>query len=228
MNNTLLSIKALKKTYPREGTTAVEVLRNVNLEIAKGEKIAILGKSGAGKSTLLHILGTLEGPTSGEVLFAGEPIFTWNEKRLASFRNHELGFVFQFHYLMLEFTALENVMMPSLLASESNSKAKDRAKSLLKKVGLEDRATHKPAQLSGGEQQRVAIARALMMSPKLLLTDEMTGNLDSDTGRQVFDLVLSLQRDMGLSVVSVTHDETLAKAYDRALFLDHGEIKASN
>jgi lipoprotein-releasing system ATP-binding protein len=228
MNKNLLSIKALKKSYPREGSTPVDVLKNVNLEVAQGEKIAILGRSGAGKSTLLHILGTLESPSQGEVLFSGEPIFTWNEKRLASFRNRELGFVFQFHYLMLEFTALENVMMPSLLASESTGKAKERAKSLLKKVGLEDRLSHKPSQLSGGEQQRVAIARALMMSPKLLLTDEMTGNLDSETGRQVFDLVLSLQKDMGLSVISVTHDETLARAYDRALFLTQGEIKASN
>ncbi len=190
--------------------------------INAGDRIAIVGKSGAGKSTLLHVLGTLEEPTSGTVHFQGQNIFAFGEEKLSQFRNRQLGFVFQFHYLMLEFTALENAMMPAMLGGISRKKAKERAEYLLNKVGLADRLDHKPSQLSGGEQQRVAIARALMMNPKLLLTDEMTGNLDPVTGQQVFDLVQSIHTELGMALVSVTHDENLAAVYSRIYRLKGG------
>ena len=183
MSELLLSARDVSKIYRRKGEPPVSVLKRVDLDIGVNDRIAILGKSGAGKSTLLHILGTLEAPSHGVVKFKGKDIFDLGENDLARFRNRQIGFVFQFHYLMIEFSALENVMMPSLLAGESKSKARGLAENLLKRVGLGDRLTHKPNQLSGGEQQRVAIARALMMKPKLLLTDEMTGNLDTATGR---------------------------------------------
>jgi len=224
MSEVLLSARDVSKIYRRKGEPPVTVLKRVDLDINVDDRIAILGKSGAGKSTLLHILGTLEVPSHGVVRFREKDIFNLNESELARFRNREIGFVFQFHYLMLEFTALENVMMPSLLAGESQSKARGLAANLLKRVGLSERFHHKPSQLSGGEQQRVAIARALMMRPKLLLTDEMTGNLDSVTGRQIFELIRSLQEEHGIALVSVTHDEVLAASFPRILRLDQGEV----
>ncbi len=221
---TLLTTAQLSKTYQRRGSSAVSVLGSVDLQIEPGDKVAILGKSGAGKSTLLHILGTLEAPTSGKVMFEGEDIFRYREKKLSEFRNRELGFVFQFHHLMLEFSALENVMMPALLGRQSRNQAKQKALALLARVGLEDRLTHKPNQLSGGEQQRVAIARALIMKPKLLLTDEMTGNLDPSTARQVFSLVEELHQEMNVAMVSVTHDEQLAASYKKIYRLEAGHL----
>ena len=224
MSELLLSARDISKIYRRKGEPPISVLKRVNLEIGTNDRIAILGKSGAGKSTLLHVLGTLESPSHGTVLFKGKNIFELNENSLARFRNYQIGFVFQFHYLMLEFTALENVMMPALLAGEAKSNARKLAEHLLGRVGLKERVTHKPSQLSGGEQQRVAIARALMMKPKLLLTDEMTGNLDSSTGQQIFSLIRSLQEEHSIALVSVTHDEVLARSFPRVLRLDQGEL----
>lgn len=224
MSESLLTARGVSKIYRRKGEPPISVLKRVDLDIGYNDRIAILGKSGAGKSTLLHVLGTLESPSHGSVIFRGRDIFALNEKELARFRNHQIGFVFQFHYLMLEFSALENVMMPALLAGASSAKAKVMADNLLVRVGLKDRLTHKPSQLSGGEQQRVAIARALMMKPKLLLTDEMTGNLDSATGAQIFELISSLQAEHGIALVSVTHDEVLAQSFPRVLRLEEGEL----
>ena len=204
--------------------TRLKFSRKSILEIQEGESIAVIGKSGAGKSTLLHVLGTLEEPTSGSVQFLGQDIFSFDEESLSGFRNRKVGFVFQFHYLMLEFSALENTMMPALLGGVSKKEAKARAEALLAKVGLSDRLEHKPGQLSGGEQQRVAIARALMMSPKLLLTDEMTGNLDPVTGQQVFELVQSIDSEFKMAMVSVTHDENLAASYSKIYRLTDGVL----
>lgn len=224
----ILVADGLGKTFERGDAPPIDVLKAVTLEVHPGDRLAILGKSGTGKSTLLHILGTLESPTSGKVLYLGQDVFQYDEARLAGFRNRELGFVFQFHYLMVEFTALENVMMPGLLAGWSRNQARDKARSLLSRVGLDDRLNHKPGQLSGGEQQRVAIARALMMDPKVLLTDEMTGNLDPATGRRVFDLLQELHQESGSALISVTHDEQLAKQYSRTFRLTDGFLKESN
>jgi lipoprotein-releasing system ATP-binding protein len=224
-SDALVTTRGLSKIYSRSGASALEVLRTVDLDIFPEDRIAILGKSGTGKSTLLHLLGTLEAPSAGKVLFLGQDVFAFNEPRLATFRNRELGFIFQFHYLMVEFTAVENVMMPALVGGVARKEARDKAEVLLAKVGLNDRLTHRPNQLSGGEQQRVAIARALMMSPKLLLTDEMTGNLDPVTGNQVFDLVMSLQSEFKMALVSVTHDEGMASSYNRVLRLQNGELR---
>lgn len=222
----LLTARGVSKRYARGDQPVVDVLRSIDLEIFPGETIAIVGKSGTGKSTLLHILGTLDLPTSGDLTYRGEALSNRSEKELAAFRNRELGFVFQFHYLMQEFNALENVLMPALLAGLPTRAAKARAQVLLERVGLADRKTHKPNQLSGGEQQRVAVARALMMGPKLLLTDEMTGNLDPVTGVQVFDLVREIHAEAGMAIVSVTHDVQLAAAYSRVYRLNGGELRA--
>ena len=223
-SSSLLIAQKVRKVFRRKDSPEIEVLKSVELEIRPSDRIAIVGKSGAGKSTLLHILGTLEAPSDGNVFFLGQNIFTFNEEQLSKFRNRQLGFVFQMHYLMLEFTALENVMMPALLAGESRKNARQRAESLLSKVGLSDRLGHKPNQLSGGEQQRVSIARALVMGPKLLLTDEMTGNLDPVTGRQVFELVQTIHAELKMAMVSVTHDETLAASYSRIFRLVDGRL----
>lgn len=220
----ILATKNLRKVYRRVAQPPIEVLRGVDLEVNKGDRIAIVGRSGTGKSTLLHLIGTLEAPTSGKVLFLGQDVFEFSEARLASFRNRELGFVFQFHYLMLEFNALENVLMPAILAGEPRRKSKERAELLLTKVGLGERLTHKPAQLSGGEQQRVAIARALMMNPKLLLTDEMTGNLDPLTGSQVFEVLQAVHAEFNMALISVTHDEQMASSYSKVFRLNDGKL----
>jgi len=222
----LVTTRNLRKVFEKRGSLPIEVLHHIDLDILPGETVAIVGKSGAGKSTLLHLLGTLEEPTEGTVHFLGQDIFKLGEDSLAKFRNHSLGFVFQFHYLMLEFTALENVMMPALISGESRKEAKRRAVELLNKVGLASRLDHKPSQLSGGEQQRVAIARALVMNPRLLLTDEMTGNLDPITGTQVFELVQSIHREFKMALVSVTHDEAVAKTYSRVFRLKEGVLHA--
>ena len=224
-SSAILVAKDLSKVYRKTQAQPIEVLKNINFEVNPGDRIAIVGKSGTGKSTLLHLMGTLEAPSSGKVLFLGQDVFAFSESRLANFRNHQLGFVFQFHYLMLEFNALENVMMPALLSQMPKKEASDRAKDLLDKVGLSDRLTHKPSQLSGGEQQRVAIARALMMKPKLLLTDEMTGNLDPATGNRVFDLLQTIHSDLKMALVSVTHDEQMAHSYDQVYQLTEGTLK---
>lgn len=221
----LLEVRGVKKAYPSD-SGQLEVLRSVDLALQAGDRVAILGKSGAGKSTLLHILGTLEAPSGGSVRFNGVDIFSFSESRLAQFRNSELGFVFQFHYLMLEFTALENVMMPLLIAKRPRGEAQKEASHILGRVGLKDRLSHKPSQLSGGEQQRVAIARALVSRPKLLLTDEMTGNLDAQTGREVFGLIQELHQELGMGLISVTHDEVMAATYPRSYRLHDGVLQS--
>jgi lipoprotein-releasing system ATP-binding protein len=221
----LLIAENVTKTFQRKVGGPIAVLDGVSFEVYAGDKIAILGKSGAGKSTLLHILGTLEKPTHGEIQFLGKDIFSYNEDQLSEFRNREIGFVFQFHYLMVEFTALENVLIPGLLAGKTAAESAQRARQLLERVGLRDRLHHKPGQLSGGEQQRIAIARALMMQPKLLLTDEMTGNLDPATGHQIFQLLEEIHEEFDVALVSVTHDEVLAQTYQKIYRLDRGKLR---
>ncbi|MBI1862400.1 MAG: ABC transporter ATP-binding protein [Deltaproteobacteria bacterium] len=224
MEQPLIVAKGIAKKFST--ASAAEVLKGVDLTVKVGEKIAIIGKSGAGKSTLLHVLGTLEKPTAGEILFEGEDVFSYDDTKLAQYRNAKIGFVFQFHYLMLEFTALENVMIPMLLGGVNPSDARREALDLLGLVGLSHRVAHKPSQLSGGEQQRVAIARALSRSPKLLLTDEMTGNLDGETGRAILDLVDSIQRERGMTLISVTHDDQVAARSPFVYRLEAGTLVA--
>lgn len=219
----LLRCQGVTKTYHKDGA-AVEVLRGVDLLIHEGETLAILGSSGAGKSTLLHVLGTLEPPTRGEVLYYGQNVTRFSSEKVSRFRNREIGFVFQFHYLLQEFSALENVLMPALIAGEDRPKYEERARALLGEVGLSHRLTHRPAELSGGEQQRVALARALVMSPRVLLADEPTGNLDSANAHRVRDLFLQLAKDRGVTIVLVTHDEEIAKDFGRHLVMKDGVI----
>jgi len=219
----LLSCRSVRKTYTKDGAP-VEVLRGVDLTIQEGETLAILGTSGAGKSTLLHVLGTLEPPTAGEVLYLGRDVTRFSAEQVSAFRNREIGFVFQFHYLLQEFTALENVLMPALIAEEDRAKYETRARQLLEEVGLGHRLSHRPAELSGGEQQRVALARALVMSPRILLADEPTGNLDSGNANKVRDLFLRLSESMGVTVVLVTHDEGVARDFSRQLVMTDGRI----
>jgi lipoprotein-releasing system ATP-binding protein len=223
MNDALLFAQGLQKIFA-SATREVEVLKGVDLAVRKGESVCILGVSGTGKSTLLHVLGTLEVPTAGTVLFESKDVFKLPPAELAAFRNKSIGFVFQFHYLLPEFTALENVMMPALVARISISKARQRAEELLERVGVAHRLTHKPGELSGGEQQRVAIARALMMAPSLLLADEPTGNLDPETARTVHELILSLNETEDLTLIVVSHNPELATYMDRTYTLIDGKL----
>ncbi|WP_026841540.1 ABC transporter ATP-binding protein [Citrifermentans bremense] len=221
--SSLLEVKNLYKSYG-EALAKVEVLKGIDLTVEPGDTIAMVGPSGAGKSTLLHIMGTIDRPTSGEVLFDGESIFALGDQPLASFRNRSIGFVFQFHHLLPEFTALENVMMPLLIGGEKRSKVEGRARQLLHDVGLAHRVTHRPGELSGGEQQRVAIARALVRQPRLLLADEPTGNLDMKTSHEVHELLYSIQRSTGITLVIVTHNEQLAAGMNRTIRVVDGRI----
>ncbi len=221
--NKLLDVRELHKSFGY-GSNRVDVLKGVNLSIDRGETIALVGASGAGKSTLLHIMGTLDRPSSGQVLFNGEDIFQLNDSSLASFRNRSLGFVFQFHHLLSEFTALENTMMPALISGLKREEAKGLALELLNDVGLGHRLGHKPGELSGGEQQRVAIARALVLSPQLLLADEPTGNLDTKTSEEVHALLYDLHDNKGITLVIVTHNESLAAGMDRTIRLVDGHL----
>jgi lipoprotein-releasing system ATP-binding protein len=219
----LLACNSLCKEY-QEDVAPVSVLENVSFTINKGEQVAVLGSSGSGKSTLLHILGALDKPTSGSVFFEQQDIFKFNDAQQATFRNQSLGFVYQFHHLLPEFTALENVAMPLLIGKYSASEAKAKAQQMLEKVGLKERLLHKPAKLSGGERQRVAIARALVTSPKLVLADEPTGNLDHKTGEGIYQLLRDLQQQTGTSFVVVTHDIDLAEKLDRVLIITDGKL----
>ncbi|OJY23656.1 MAG: lipoprotein ABC transporter ATP-binding protein, partial [Legionella sp. 40-6] len=205
MNKPILTSNNLSKTYS-DGATEVQVLRGVNLSITSGERIAIIGPSGSGKSTLLHLLGGLDKPTDGSVLFSEVDWQKVNEKKRCQIRNQGLGFIYQFHHLLPEFSALENVAIPLVLANISIKEATAQAQDILNKVGLAARIHHKPAQLSGGERQRVAIARALVHQPQCVLADEPTGNLDQVTAAKVFDLMLQLNQELGTSLVIVTHD----------------------
>jgi lipoprotein-releasing system ATP-binding protein len=216
-----VDVVAMGKTYVHGGAR-LEVLRDVNLHLDAGEMVAIVGASGVGKSTFLHMLGTLDLPTTGSITINGEEITRMGPARLAAFRNREIGFVFQFHHLLSEFTALENVMMPVLIQRESKREAERRAQRVLGKVGLSQRVTHKPAELSGGEQQRVALARALVMEPSLLLADEPTGNLDRRTGEEIHDLLLELNRERGSTLLVVTHNPELAAMMPRRLRMRDG------
>jgi len=224
MSSILLEARDLCKTYEL-GKNRVEVLSGIHLELEAGTTTALVGASGAGKSTLLHLLGALDRPTSGTVRFREDDIFQKNDRELASFRNRSIGFVFQFHHLLSEFTALENVMMPALIARVPRNEARNMAEGLLVDVGLGQRVSHRPGELSGGEQQRVAIARALVMSPALLLADEPTGNLDMKTSEGVHALLADLQQKKGLTLVVVTHNERLAAAMGRTVHLVDGRLE---
>jgi lipoprotein-releasing system ATP-binding protein len=214
----MIRAKNIQKSYNN-----LQVLRGVNIDIAKGELVSIIGKSGAGKSTLLHILGTLDSADTGEVEINGVLINQLNNKQLANFRNKNIGFVFQFHHLLPEFTALENVVMPALIAKTSAAKAETRAKELLDYLGLKDRMTHKPTQLSGGEAQRVAIARALINEPLVIFADEPTGNLDSNTSKDLHSLFLKLKNEMNQTFAIVTHNAELAALSDRCFTMEDGK-----
>ncbi len=222
----LIRVEQLFKSFGN-GTKQVEVLKGVDLSFAEGERVAIVGASGVGKTTFLHILGTLDRPSSGKVFYQGEDIFSMSERELARFRNREIGFVFQFHHLLPEFTALENTLMPCLIQGIPKKEASLRAESILTLVGLRDRLSHKPGELSGGEQQRVAVARALVLEPKVLLADEPTGNLDTKTGESVFDLLTELNRIKGVTLIIVTHNLKLAEKMSRQIQLIDGKAQGS-
>ncbi|HEX9188761.1 MAG TPA: ABC transporter ATP-binding protein [Vicinamibacteria bacterium] len=223
MGAPFVRIEGLAKTYLM-GEKRLEVLRGLDLEIARGDLVALTGPSGAGKSTFLHLLGTLDVPTRGRILFDGEDVFERGEEGLASFRNETIGFVFQSHHLLPEFTALENTMMPALIRRVPRAEARRRAAEMLSHVGLADRTDHRPGELSGGEQQRVALARALCLSPRLLLADEPTGNLDPHTAEGIHALLADLNGRLGITAVVVTHNERLAQALPRRLRLADGRL----
>lgn len=219
----LLRMEGLQKSFEHRGKT-LNVLTGVDLTLYQGDRVAIMGPSGAGKSTLLQVMGTLDEPTGGRLFFDGEDIFARSSAELAKFRNQSVGFVFQFHHLLPEFTALENVMMPGLIARQKRSEIEDRATELLGLVGLAERLNHQPGELSGGEQQRVAVARALFMEPRLLLADEPTGNLDLSTSAEIHALLRELNRTIGITIIVVTHDPRLADEMDIQLLVDDGRI----
>ena len=217
-----IKLRGLVKTFRHNGIL-VEVLTGVDLDIRQGETLAVVGASGVGKSTLLHILGTLERPSGGKVHWDGEDVFALDDRSLAAFRNRKVGFVFQFHHLLAEFNALENVMMPALIARLPQTTAREQAEAILVRVGLKERLTHRVSTLSGGEQQRVAVARALVLEPDVLLADEPTGNLDPKSGGRVQELILELNFERGLTSVIVTHNLEMARIFDRQITLLEGK-----
>ncbi len=219
----LLRATALDKSFFDAGRE-VRVLRGLELQVKAREEIAIVGQSGTGKSTLLHVLGSLETPTAGKVYFEGQDLFALGERALAEFRNLKLGFVFQFHYLLADFSALENVMMPALIARMAEREAARRAGEVLELVGLADKLHRRPAELSGGEQQRVAVARAVVLHPRLVLADEPTGNLDPQTADEIHQLFHLLNRELGITLVIATHNESLTRSMGRALRLREGRL----
>jgi lipoprotein-releasing system ATP-binding protein len=220
----VFALENVHKSFRHNGNL-IEVLKGIDLVISRGKSLAIMGASGVGKSTLLNILGTLEPPTKGTVLFDDQDVNTMDEAALCQIRNRDIGFVFQFHHLLLEFNALENTIMPALIARSSKRKATEMAKEILIKVGLEKRLTHRIGELSGGEQQRVAVARALIMKPRLLLADEPTGNLDRITGEGIINLLLSINREEGLSIVVATHNQRLAEKMSQVTEIVDGRIQ---
>jgi lipoprotein-releasing system ATP-binding protein len=223
IENPIAAAESLTKRFPT-GDEELEVLSSLSMRVERGEVVAVVGKSGTGKSTLLHLLGALDRPTEGTVRFRGEDLFEKDDEALAAFRNREVGFVFQFHHLLPEFTALENAAMPALIQQQSLAEAKPRAMELLEALGIAARSEHQPAALSGGEKQRVAVARALMNSPALVLADEPTGNLDTKTAGALHDRMLRLSRERGQTFVLVTHNLTLAGRADRTLYLREGRL----
>ena len=216
----MIEVKDIWKSFGE-----LEVLKGVHLEVKKSEIVAIIGKSGAGKTTLLQIIGTLDRPTKGEVLIDGTNVFTLGEKELAAFRNRHIGFIFQFHQLLPEFTALENVCIPAMIAREKESDYKPRAEQLLRDLGLGERMNHKPNELSGGEKQRVAAARALMMRPSIILADEPTGSLDEKNKKELSELLIHLRQEYGQTILLVTHDKELASIADRIIEIKDGRIE---
>ena len=223
----LLQTRSLRKSFMHEGRT-LDVLTGIDLTIEAGERIVIVGQSGAGKSTLLHILGTLDNPSSGEILFEGEDVLAMSPSNLSAFRNHTIGFMFQFHHLLPEFTALENVMMPLLIRRMPKNEAQASASQWLESVGLADRMRHRPGELSGGEQQRVALARALVGNPRLLLADEPTGNLDSRTSESIHALFQSINEEHNTAMLIVTHNHDLAQRMPRRLRMHDGQLLSAD
>lgn len=219
----LLSVKDLQKSFS-EGGNEIHVLQGVNFDLAEGERLAVVGESGVGKSTLLHILGTLDRPTGGKILFGGKQLPLDDEAALCEFRNRQIGFVFQFHYLLPDFSALENVMFPALVQGIEPAQAKREAVQLLDLVGLTDRLSHRPGKLSGGEQQRVAVARAVILKPKLVLADEPTGSLDLRIGEEVQDLLFRLNEEHGIGLIVATHNRQFAKKIGRCVELREGRL----
>ena len=224
-NSTIIRCESISKSY-QDGELNVNVLENLNLEVNQGERLAIIGQSGSGKSTLLHIMGGLDIPSSGKVTIKDTDIHALSAKQQGIFRNKHLGFVYQFHHLLAEFTALENVAMTLLIKGESPAVARKQAEELIARVGLKDRMAHKPGELSGGERQRISLARALVNRPGCVLADEPTGNLDEETANETYDLMLELNRTLETSFVIVTHDRKLAEKMDRTLILSGGQLTA--
>ena len=224
MAEALVIIEDLKKSFQHMGRT-LEVLKGIDLNIYAGQILAIVGQSGAGKSTLLHCMGTLDLPSSGRIRLGGEELTTMSGSRLAAVRNRDIGFVFQFHHLLPEFTALENVMVPGLIQGRSRREMLKRAESLLEEVGLTHRGSHRPGELSGGEQQRVAVARALALDPKLVLADEPTGNLDSATSDAIHDLFFQINREHGTTIIVVTHNPAFAESMPRVVRMRDGRVE---
>ena len=226
-NKTILHAAELQKNYSQGNAgTVLEVIKNIDLEISEGEKLAIIGVSGSGKSTLLNLLGGLDDPTHGAVTLNGKQWCQLSPTDRAAWRNQHIGFVYQFHHLLNEFSALENVSLPNLISGKTPAVAQQEATTLLTKVGLSDRLNHRPAELSGGERQRVAIARALACKPSLVLMDEPTGNLDPKTAEAVLDLLIELNKDLGISLVVVTHDPLIAQRMDRTVRLEDGILES--
>ena len=218
----ILAIEELGKSFPSGEGEEIRILKDADLSVSPGESLAVVGASGIGKSTLLHLLGTLDRPDSGRILFSGEDVFAFADQELADFRNRSIGFVFQFHHLLPEFDALENTMMPALIAGMSHASAHEKAEAILVRVGLQERLRHRVTKLSGGEQQRVALARALVLNPKLLLADEPTGNLDRQNSDQVHDLLLELNNERSMTMVVVTHNMELASYMSRRITIADG------
>lgn len=226
MSNPIILAQQVSKTY-QDGKLNVSVLRDLNVRIDEGESVSIIGASGSGKSTLLHLLGGLDVPSSGSIELMGQNIAHINAAQLGQLRNRYLGFVYQFHHLLAEFTALENVMMPLLIGKMDKETASKHAIAMLEKVGLKERIMHRPTELSGGERQRAAIARALVNQPKCLLADEPTGNLDRQNAINVLDMMLELKNELGTALVVVTHDDQLAQRFERVLLMNDGQLQAA-